>query len=74
MTTLMLQDLSDTQRAGLDAQGSAQRPARESDNPWDPDRRPSQPAIRPWWQRHDRRDQDSRTTPDPLWGRGSGPS
>jgi hypothetical protein len=78
MTTLMLEELNQEQRGALDEQPSDQKTPNESlnkspnnpPNPWEPQRKPSQPAIRPWWQKHDRRDQASGSQPDPLWGRG----
>lgn len=74
MTTLMLEELNQEQRGALDEQSSDQKSPNKSPNhlpnPWEPQRRPSQPAIRPWWQKHDPLDQASGSQPDPLWGRG----
>ncbi|GEM_PF-4169880 len=70
MTTLMLEELNQEQRGALDEKPSEQKAPDKTSNPWEPQRQPSQPAIRPWWQKHDRRDQDGDSQPDPLWGRG----
>lgn len=71
MTTLMLQELSDSQLDDLDTRVSKANDPGGKENPWDPERKPSQPAIRPWWQRQDRTDDQPTPPPDPLWGRGS---
>jgi len=69
MTTLMLDELSLEQRWALN-----ERPTDKKPNPWSPERQPSQPALRPWWQRHTRSDDPPSGSGDPLWGQGSGGS
>ena len=76
MTTLMLNELTEDQLDTLDALDRSipiRSTSKERVNPWEPKRKPSQPAIRPWWQHHvPREDSDRGEGPDLLWGRGSG--
>jgi hypothetical protein len=72
MTTLMLQELSDAQLGDLDTRAASENDPDSKDTPWNPERKPSQPAIQPWWQRHGLAEDGDRPEPVPLWGRGSG--
>jgi len=74
MTTLMLQELSDAQLGDLDTRAASANDPGPKDNPWNPKRTPSQPAIRPWWQRHAPAEDGGPGRADRLWGRGSGSS
>ncbi|MEN1728368.1 MAG: hypothetical protein AAGJ52_07995 [Pseudomonadota bacterium] len=71
MTILMLQELNEAQKGALEAQSEEEPVSEKKDNPWEPERRPSQPAVRPWWQRHVPGEEEAvREGVELLWGRG----
>jgi len=83
MTTLMLKDLTPSQRKRLDARARARPDETLAEREkrldierkrWDPKPRYGQHALRPWWQRKKNNDDEIPRRPDPLWGRGSGSS
>jgi len=68
MTTLMLQELSSSQIDELENRARANENSVRKDHRWNPEPKPSTPAVMPWWQK--KRNDDSvgpGEVKDALW-------